>query len=62
MKSSKGRNKGSRRHRIDQPGKTSQRNHFQGDFSAEERLAEKHFSGENEWSRIKKSKGADEEG
>jgi hypothetical protein len=34
----------------------------QGEFEAEESLAEKHFSTDDEWKPARKSKGADEEG
>jgi hypothetical protein len=33
-----------------------------GEFDAEESLAEKHFSPDDEWKPARKSKGADEEG
>jgi hypothetical protein len=33
-----------------------------GEFTPEEDLAEKHFSLDEEWNPVRKSKGADEEG
>jgi hypothetical protein len=33
-----------------------------GEFDAEEGLAEKHFSIDDDWKPVRKSKGADEEG